>query len=721
MSAAADSAPPWGSQDKAGSRNKRKFSVASGELAAIELECPTTVYYAGSEFTAAEKPTMAAAAAGEGVNLDIPQNVCTFSGLESLESDWRMNWTNLDEVQLEELLLKGLDATFDNAVSLITAMGYSEAVGRAAVVIAAKQFQWKDGLAWFGKFAVEVAIDILKTKGSILREDVSVEIMRRCGRAVLTGVIDHVSDANPLSPRGDVMFCLLMSDMNAIRACTMVSTQAPSPAVGAQVIAQPVVGNYEPGLSSGVPASFTNPQTGDVIRGKLFTVAPSSFNPQAVRAHSSTVPACPNLSSSKPSVSGNMQCVISNMKPKEHTVAVPDHSEGQPFVAAATQASKDDKPFTSKRGSSKRDSSHRKKLMSSDKSSRAMGSKGSLRSGKHNSLGTAALDRKCRQFTDSSANSLEGSSNVGKGFSAVMKGSELSVDHSFTSAASSAPSLDTNKATSANPVPATNTDLPLSLSSSSDVSVPSQDKNSNVEAKDAISKINCSYDEDQKAWIPQGRKAELVSILVRRQKEMQARMQDSTAWAQDKVVRAARHLAKEKEELQALRKEKEESDRLQEEERTLEENTRKKILEMESAISRTNAHLEKVDASARRREAENAQLRIQLDAAKRHEVESAIKLDELSRKNEETLKRSQYCESERAVLQDELAAEKSKLSKVLQQLQHSKEKGDQIQVIAIFCLPIHNVHIKLTIFHEKHRGSNPMNQDQSLIYGSCLI
>jgi chromosome segregation ATPase len=302
-----------------------------------------------------------------------------------------------------------------------------------------------------------------------------------------------------------------------------------------------------------------------------------------------------------------------------------------------------------------------------------------------------------------------------------MRGSELSVDHSFTSASSSAPSLDANKETSSNPVPATNTDFPLSLSSSSDVSVPSQDKNSNVEAKDAISKINCSYGEDPKAWIPQGRQAELVSILVQRQREMQACMQDSTAWAQDKVVRVTRHLAKEKEELQSLRKEKEELDRLQEEGRTLEESTRKKILEMESAISRTNAHLEKVNASARRRDAENAQLRIQLDAAKRHEVESSTKFGELSRKNEETLKRSQYCESERAVLQDELAAEKNKLSRVLQQLQHAKEKEDQVQVIAIFCLPIHNIHIKLTIFHEKHRGSNPMNQDQSVIYGSCLI
>jgi hypothetical protein len=126
-----------------------------------------------------------------------------------------------------------------------------------------------------------------------------------------------------------------------------------------------------------------------------------------------------------------MQCVICNMKPQEHTAAVPDRSEGQPFVAAATHSSKDDNPFTSTKGSSKRDSSHRQKLMSFDKSSRAMGSKRSLRSAKHSSLGSAALDRKSRQFTDSSTNGLKGSSKVGKGFSAVMTGSEVSLDFSF--------------------------------------------------------------------------------------------------------------------------------------------------------------------------------------------------------------------------------------------------------------------------------------------------
>ncbi|KAL6865328.1 hypothetical protein ACP4OV_016479 [Aristida adscensionis] len=686
-STAADSPPPSAGsspQEKASSRNKRKYRAEppSAELGPFGLEYPVAADCVGFEFMSPEKAAMAAAAAAAAGEVDLLQSMCdTCRGIhataeELLECQRYVNWSDPNEAQLEEILLRSLDATFDNAVSVITAMGYSEAAARAAVVRAAMQYSWRESLAGFG----EAAVEVLKTEGDMLpREGASVEDMRKIEQAVLGSLVAVVNEAQPFYSTGDAMFCLLMSDMNVARACAMDYTPAPLPAVGTQVIAQPVVGNYDPGLSSDVSVSITNPQTGVTFRGKLTPVPPSSFNPVALKADSSTIPANPNLSSTKPSVSGNMQCVISNMKPKEHNAAAPDNSEGQPFVAAATHSSKDDKPFSSKRGNSKRDSSHRPKLMSFDKSSRAMGSKASLRSAKHSSSVTAALDRKCRQLSDSATNGLKGSSKAGKGFAAGMAGSEVSVDLSFTAAVPSTPSFDAKAATSNNPVPAASTDLSLSLPSSSDGSTPSYTQNTKTEAKEPSNKINFSYDEDQKAWIPQDRKDEMVLILVQRQKEVHAHMQDWTDWAQEKVMQVTRRLAKEKEELQSLRKEKEDADRLQEERHNLEESTRKKLLEMESAIARANAQLEKADASARRREAENAQLRLQMEAAKRHAAESAAKFEELSRKDEKTHKRSQYWESERALLQDELAAEKSKLSRVQQQLQHAKEKKDQLQ------------------------------------------
>ncbi|KAF0923192.1 hypothetical protein E2562_003403 [Oryza meyeriana var. granulata] len=543
MSTIATPPPPSGSaaQEKAASRNKRKYRAEppSAELGPFGLEYPLTADCVGFEFMSPEKAAIAAAAAAavagaEGVNLDLIPGSCDCKDIhptaeELLECQRYVNWNDPNEALLEEILLKSLDATFDNAVSLIIAMGYSEPTARAAILRAATQYNWRESLAGFG----EVTVEVLKTEGDLLSEGASEEDMRKIEQAVLGGMIALVNQAQPFYTTGDVMFCLLMSDMNVANACAMDYNPASLPGVDTQVIAQPVVGNYEPNSSSDLSVSITNPQTGVTFRGKLTPVPPSSYN--AVKADSSAAPADLNVPSSKPSVSGKVQSEIPNLKPKEKSVAVPDHSEDQPFVAAATQSVKDDKPFPSKRGSSKRDSSHRQKLMGFDKSSRALGSKGSLRSGKHSSSGSAVLDRKCRSLSDSTTSSLKGSSKVGKGISASMKGSELPPDLSFTGAAlPPAPSFDAKLASNSNPLPAASTDLSLSLPlpSSNDSSAPSLNHDANTEGMDSSSKINLSYDEDQKVWIPQDKKDEMVLILVQRQKELQAHMRDWTDWAQ---------------------------------------------------------------------------------------------------------------------------------------------------------------------------------------------
>ncbi|ONM57042.1 putative E3 ubiquitin-protein ligase RF298 isoform X2 [Zea mays] len=675
--------PPPIAQEKAASRNKRKYRAEppSAELGPYGLEYPLTADCMGFEFMSPEKAAMAAAvAAAEGVSLDLLQNSCEKckdlhpTAEELLDCQRYVNWSDPNETQLEEILLKSLGTTFDNAVSLITTMGYSEAVARAAVVRAAAQYNWRESLAGFG----EAAVEVLKTEGDMLpREGASVEDMRRIEQAVLGSMVMWVNEAQPLCTTGDVMFCLLMSDMNVANASAMDYNTSSLPSVAAQVIAQPDAGNYVTGSGSNLSVSITNPQTGVTFRGKLTPMPPGSYG--AVKADSSMAPASLNVSSTKPSVPGKTQCVIPNIEPKEQPVPIHDHSEDQPFVAAATQSVKNDKPSPSKRGGSKRDSLHRQKLTSFDKSSRALGSKGSLRSGKHSYSASAVLERKCRSFSDSTTSNLKGASRVAKGFAASISGSEVSADLSFTGTLSPSPSFDAKIVSNSNPAPTASTDLSLSLPSSSDSLTPSSNHDSITEGVDSSSKINFSYDEEQKVWIPQDKKDKIVLILVQRQKELQAHMHDWTDWAQQKVMQVAHRLAKEKDELQSLRKEKEEADRLQEERHHLEESTRKKLLEMESAISRANAQLEKAEASARRREVENAQLTLQMEAAKRHAAESATNISELLKKDENSRKRSQRWESDRALLQEELAAQKSRLFRVQEQLQHAKELKDQVQ------------------------------------------
>lgn len=127
-----------------------------------------------------------------------------------------------------------------------------------------------------------------------------------------------------------------MSDMN-VAARAMDNSTDSLPAVSAQVVAEPVVWNCEPGPSSDFSISITNPWTGVTFCGKLAPVPPGSDND--VKADSSTTPVSVNVPNFKPSVSlPRISAVIPDVKPNEHPVAMPDHSEDQPFVAAATQS-----------------------------------------------------------------------------------------------------------------------------------------------------------------------------------------------------------------------------------------------------------------------------------------------------------------------------------------------------------------------------------------------
>jgi len=146
MSTTATPPPPSAAQEKAASRNKRKYRAEppSSELGPFGLEYPLTADCVGFEFMSPEKAAMAAVA-----DLDLIPSTCETckdihpTAEEILECQRYVNWSDPNETQLEEILLKSLDTTFDNAVSLITTMGYSEAAARAAVVRAAAQYNWR--------------------------------------------------------------------------------------------------------------------------------------------------------------------------------------------------------------------------------------------------------------------------------------------------------------------------------------------------------------------------------------------------------------------------------------------------------------------------------------------------------------------------------------------------------------------------------------------------
>ncbi|KAJ6854006.1 putative E3 ubiquitin-protein ligase RF298 [Iris pallida] len=187
------------------------------------------------------------------------------------------------------------------------------------------------------------------------------------------------------------------------------------------------------------------------------------------------------------------------------------------------------------------------------------------------------------------------------------------------------------------------------------------------------------YDKMCGNWIPQDKKDEMLLRLVPRVRELQAQLQEWTDWGQQKVMQAARRLGKDKPELLSLRQEKEEVARLKKEKQTLEENTRKKLAEMEIALSRASSQVEATNATARSLQLENSELRKEMEAVKQRAAESEASCQEVSSRETKTQKQFQSWEKQKALLHEELSSEKRKLSKLKQQHQQAKEYLEQLE------------------------------------------
>lgn len=168
--------------------------------------------------------------------------------------------------------------------------------------------------------------------------------------------------------------------------------------------------------------------------------------------------------------------------------------------------------------------------------------------------------------------------------------------------------------------------------------------------------------------------------LVDRVKDLEVQLQEWTEWAQQKVMQAARRLSKDTAELKALRLEREEYMRLKKEKQALEESTMKKLSEMENALRKALNQVDRANTTARRLEAENAEVRAEMEAAKLTAAESVSVCQEATKREKKSSKKAQTWEKQKMKLQEELAEEKRKLTSLLQQLSQAKERLQQAEV-----------------------------------------
>ena len=180
------------------------------------------------------------------------------------------------------------------------------------------------------------------------------------------------------------------------------------------------------------------------------------------------------------------------------------------------------------------------------------------------------------------------------------------------------------------------------------------------------------------------RKTVMLWQLVDRVKYIETQLQEWTDWAQQKVMQAAKRLTKDSSELKALRQERDEYIRLKKEKQALEESTMKKLSEMENALRKAVSQVDRANSTAWRLEAENSEVRAEMEAAKLAAMVSVSECQEATKRENKSTKKSQGWEKQKLKLQEDILDGKRNLSYLLGQLSQAKDRLCQTEVSFFF-------------------------------------
>lgn len=168
-------------------------------------------------------------------------------------------------------------------------------------------------------------------------------------------------------------------------------------------------------------------------------------------------------------------------------------------------------------------------------------------------------------------------------------------------------------------------------------------------------------------------KDEMILSLIHQLKELEKSVQERKDWAHEKAMQAARKLSHDLKELKLLRMEREETQRLKKGKQTLEDSTMKKLSDMENALRKASARVDRANAAVRKLETENAEMRAEMEASKLSASESVKTCLEVAKREKKCLKRLLAWEKQKSKLQDEIGKEKQKIADLQKELLEVEE------------------------------------------------
>lgn len=696
-----------------GSRNKRKFMAdppltdPNKLIPSPQRECTSFEFSAdkfgiisrhglmnGCDICSTKQETLG------GLKLDLGLS-CTVGSLEvgpsrsedeiKTTEDFRdADWSDLIESQLEELVLSNLGTILKSAIKKIVACGFSEEIATRAVLRSGIFYGFKDIMSNIVDNTLAFLCSRQETDSST---EHYFEDLQQMAKYVLAELVCVLREVRPFFSIGDAMWCLLICDMNVSHACAMESTPLGSLVDGNE--------NSSSSMQPHIPLEAEISESNNATFCKSTPTVTSVHCPSEI--HNVSSDTCGHSFQPEASTMTGVQ----HVKPKSSVVLtglIPQKERPKPLfetfdkTLTATGPSRPPtavEKFVASRkvsGITKREYILRQKSLQLEKYNRTSSSKGASR--KLRSFGGLVLDKKLKSLADSASMKMKNTSlkvnkigasipqdNIQNSFpinngvaSTSVFGSEngnSSIELPSSDIPSSLLPVNTSPAFTA-----TNTELSLSMPAKySSTPMPIS---YNTEAATSV----CNFISNKKCNAklgPRVKKDEMILKLVPRVTELQSQLQEWTEWANQKVMQAARRLSKDKAELKTLLLEKEEVERLKKEKKTLEEINMKKQVERENALRKASGQIEQANAAVRRLEIENAALRREMEAAKLRASESSASCQEVLKREQKILMKLQSWEKKKAILRDELVAEKRKLMELYQQMEQAKVVHDQLE------------------------------------------
>ncbi|KAB2616154.1 E3 ubiquitin-protein ligase RF298 [Pyrus ussuriensis x Pyrus communis] len=582
------------------------------------------------------------------------------------------DWDDPIACQLEELLLSYLQAIFRSAIKQVAEHGYSEEVAEKAVLRSGLYIGGKDPLANI----VSDTLKFLKKEKDIDASNDQFVNLQHLVEYTMLEMISVVREVRLSLSVAEAMWWLLICDLNILLACT--SEGDPFSALGFEESAD----SSSPQLSSEANSSETIlPNPDEANSSKPLPAHAQSNPPETLKFGSFRFHSNSTHSHAPEEVTPEKDSLSSMLDSLEKCLGF----TGENVQSKSQTYTTEEKSGAGLTGRTKKElAALRKKSFHTDQNYSAYGKRGGFKSGKV-TFGGFVLEKR-----------LKPPSEI-PGGRATVASSKLSAEAGSAIPSSVGRHSASTKISSASLATGGTVTLPISYLRSADPNLSQKSCLENKSGPKAKTPLflkvaprlkglvpldyhaGIPYDKSLGKYVARDEKDELILKLVPRLEELQNEIESWTNWANEKIMQVSRRLSKERPELKILRQEKAEAEKFKKEKQMLEENTVKRISELENALNNATDQVEKATSNICRLELENSALKEERSTAKRMAIDSTARHQEALEREQNALKKARAWEGQRSALKEELETGKKKVAALQQDLGKAKNVHLQIE------------------------------------------